>query len=320
VRSNEELTTAPARRVDVDGRGIAVWHGVSVFSPARDAGTGPLRKLSMYARVPALALSHKRGRVSAHREINAAIFGRRGRLCPPRGAAFAALAALLLNTPAPAGPQRDPGEIHGLKLGLKADAMSTDTFGDLACGSNGGPPRQALDDWSDFRKCLPEPNGLYEVNARFDDQQEYIGRAIDDPMYAQGRLGTRVAGHPVILSVLFDQDGVLRGIRMVSDPRGSLTERRMAHMLRLAIINRYDPDGWSCSDLPKAAGETPVGGGVFIKQRCEKHTAERNLFVETHFLRKPGQSDVDQKTGEPTAGQFDSWTRFELMDPGYKKP
>jgi hypothetical protein len=241
------------------------------------------------------------------------------RLCPPYGGTL--IAALFLATAAhAAGPPRDPGEIHGLKLGLKAGEMSADTFGDLACGSNGGPPRQAIDDWSDFRKCRPEPSGLYEVNARFDDQQEYVGRAIDDPMYAQGRLGTRVAGHPVILSVLFDKDGVLRGIRMVSDPRGSIMERRMAHMLRLAIINRYDPDGWTCTDLPPAAGETPVGGGVFIKQRCEKHTVERNLFVETHFLRKPGQNEVDPATGEATTGQFESWTRFELMDPNYRKP
>jgi hypothetical protein len=242
------------------------------------------------------------------------------RLCPPYGIVLAALAALCISAPAYAQPQRDPGEIHGLKLGLKADAMSTDTFGDLACGSNGGPPRQAIDDWSDFRKCRAEPSGLHEVNVRFDDQQDYIGRAIDDPIYAQGRIGTRVAGHPVILSVLFDKDGVLRGIRMISDPRGSIMERRMAHMLRLAIINRYEPDGWNCTDFPPAAGETPVGGGVFIKQRCEKRTAERDLYVEAHFLRKPGQSDVNPTTGETTTGQFESWTRFELTDPNYKKP
>jgi hypothetical protein len=235
-------------------------------------------------------------------------------------AALVALAVLFLASSTHAQPRRDPGEIHGLKLGLKAEEMSTDTFGDLACGSNGGPPRQAIDDWTEFRKCRPEPSGLYEVNARFDDQQEYVGRAIDDPLYAQGRLGTRVAGHPVILSVLFDKEGVLRGIRMVSDPRGSIMERRMAHMLRLAIINRYDADGWTCTDLPPAAGETPVGGGVFIKQRCEKHTPERDLFVEARFLRKPGQSDINPTTGESTTGQFESWTRFELMDPNYKKP
>ena len=242
------------------------------------------------------------------------------RLCPPYSTVLVALAALFIATTAHAQPRRDPGEIHGLKLGLKAEEMSTDSFGDLACGSNGGPPRQAIDDWGDFRKCRPEPSGLYEVNARFDDQQEYIGRAIDDPLYAQGRLGTRVAGHPVILSVLFDKDSVLRGIRMVSDPRGSIMERRMAHMLRLAIINRYDPEGWTCTDLPPAVGETPVGGGVFIKQRCEKRTAERDFFVEARFLRKPGQSDINPTTGETTTGQFESWTRFELMDPNYKKP
>jgi|HubBroStandDraft_6_1064221.scaffolds.fasta_scaffold03478_3 hypothetical protein len=241
--------------------------------------------------------------------------------CPPYvAAAFAAFISFSLASVATAQPQRDPGEIHGLKLGLKAAEMSTDTFGDLACGSNGGPPRQAIDEWADFRKCRPEPSGLYEVNVRFDDQQEYIGRAIDDPLFAQGRIGTRVAGHPVILSVLFDRDGILRGIRMVSDPRASITERRMAHMLRIAVINRYEPDGWMCTDFPPAGGETPVGGGVFIKQRCEKHTAERDLMVEAHFLRKPGQSEIDPATGEPTSGQFESWTRFEIIDPNYKKP
>src|SRR6204780_165024 len=109
-------------------------------------------------------------------------------------AALIALCVLPGAVATQAQPQRDPGEIHGLKLGLKAAEMSTDTFGDLACGSNGGPPRQPIDDWADFRKCRPESSGLYEVNVRFDDQQEYVGRAIDDPMFAQGRLGTRVAG------------------------------------------------------------------------------------------------------------------------------
>ena len=176
-----------------------------------------------------------------------------------------------------------------------------------------------IDDWADFHKCRPEAGGLYEVYARFDDQQDYVARAIDDPLYAQGRIGTRVAGHPVILSVLFDKDGVLRGIRMVSDPRAGPLERRMAHMLRLAVINRYGAGGWNCTDFPAADGETPVGG-VFVKQRCEKASPERNLMVEAHFLRKPGQNEVDPATREATSGQFESWTRFEIMDPDYRKP
>jgi hypothetical protein len=212
------------------------------------------------------------------------------------------------------GPDR--GEIRGLRLGLDARTMSTDSFGEFACGSNGGPPRQRLDDWSGFAKCRAEENGLHEVHVRFDDEDEYIGKAIDDPLFAARKSGTRVAGHPVILSALFDPNGVLRGLRFVSDPRAAPSDRRMAHLLRIAIINHYDPAGWACTDIPAAAGETPVGG-IFLKQRCEKITPERCMTVEARFLRKPGQSDVDPATGDYTSGQFESWTRFELIDPKY---
>ena len=225
------------------------------------------------------------------------------------------VAALLANAVALAQPA-DRGELRGLKLGLDARTMSAAGFGEFACGSNGGPPRQRIADWSEFGKCRAEATGLHEVYARFDDFEEYVGRAVDDPV-TLGRTGTRVAGHPIILSVLFDDGGTLRGLRFVSDPRGDPGARRMAHLLRLAIINRYGPSGWSCTDLPAAPGETPVGG-VFLKQRCEKMTAERHLMVEARFLRKPGQTDADPATGEQTQGQFESWTRFELTDPNYK--
>src|SRR5712691_2448146 len=53
----------------------------------------------------------------------------------------------------------DPGEIRGLKLGLKAQALTLDGFGDLACGSNGGPARQRIERWSDFGQCRPDDTG-----------------------------------------------------------------------------------------------------------------------------------------------------------------
>jgi hypothetical protein len=233
-----------------------------------------------------------------------------------RGAAcLAALALVAAAGAAGAQTRPDPGEIHGLRLGLDARTMGLDGFGELACGSNGGPPRAKLDGFADFAKCRAEPSGLHEVYLRFDDEEEYIGRAIDDDQYTR-KIGTRVAGHPVILSVLFDAGGILRGIRFVTDPRAAPGERRMAHLLRLAAINRYGPQGWTCVDEPAAAGETAVGG-VFIKQRCRKTTTDRDITVEAHFLRKPGQSETDPATGEYRAGQYESWTRFELMDPGF---
>ncbi|HEY4918952.1 MAG TPA: hypothetical protein VII40_02505 [Xanthobacteraceae bacterium] len=233
----------------------------------------------------------------------------------PRGRVIAAAAFALLLPGGAAGAQArpDPGEIHGLRLGLDARTMRTDAFGELACGSNGGPPRAALDGFADFAKCRAEPSGLHEVYLRFDDEAEYVAKAIDDDQHTR-EIGTRIAGHPVILSVLFDDGGNLRGIRAVTDPRAAPAERRMAHLMRLAVINHYGSDGWTCVDEPAAPGETPVGG-VFIKQRCRKTTAARDLTVEAHFLRKPGQSETDPATGEYRGGQYESWTRFELLDP-----
>jgi hypothetical protein len=230
------------------------------------------------------------------------------------GAALAVAATTAVFAQAP-----DSGEIHGLKLGLQAQTMTLDGWGQLACGSDGGPPRQELDAWSDFKKCQPEANGLHEVAARFDDEDEYVAKALGEPAYAAQRTGTRVAGHPVVLSALFDDGGRLRGIRMVSDPRANPAERRMAHLLGVAVVERYGTDGWDCTDFPPAAGESAVGG-VFIKRRCEKTLPGRALTVETRFLRKPGQHDVDPDTHEYTHDEFESWTQFELFDPSYRKP
>jgi hypothetical protein len=226
--------------------------------------------------------------------------------------------AVTLAMEAWAQTQNDSGEIHGLKLGLSAQTMTLNGWGELACGSNGGPTRQELGAWSEFGKCPSEANGLREVAARFDDEDEYVAKALGNPLYAGQRIGTRVAGHPVVLSALFDDGGSLRGIRVVSDPRVSLTERRMAHLLGIAVISRYGTDGWNCTDLAPGEGESPVGG-VFIKRRCEKSTPDRDMTIEMHLLRKRGQYDVDPETHEYTRGEFESWTRFELFDPNLHK-
>src|SRR5262245_65739958 len=121
---------------------------------------------------------------------------------------------MLASLPAQAQPREDQGEIRRLRLGLNAQTMSTEGYGEFACGSNGGPPRQRLLHWSEFGKCRPEENGLHEVYARFDDENEYIGKATDDPV-TLGRTGTRGGGHRNILSGVLDSGGIFTGIRSV---------------------------------------------------------------------------------------------------------
>jgi hypothetical protein len=225
------------------------------------------------------------------------------------------LFALLLVAPALAA--EDHGEIHGLKLGLHADAMTTDGFDDFACGSNGGPPRAPLSGWDEFRKCRPESNGLHEVYVTFDNQLADQAKAMGEDSFPSEAVGTRVAGHPVILSVLFNDNGLVQGIRIVTDPRAPLQQRRMGQLLRLRVTAHYGADGWTCVNLPADPGETPVGN-IFVKQRCEKLEPERRLVMQARLLHKPGQTDLDPVTKEYRPGQFESSTRLEIWDPALK--
>ena len=128
---------------------------------------------------------------------------------------------------------------------------------------------------------------MHEVAARFDDEDEYVAKALGEPPM---RRSAPARGSPAIPSSsprLFDDGGVLRGIRMVSDPRATPAERRMAHLLGVAVINRYGTDGWTCTDLPPARRRVP-GRRRVHQAALRKDDAGAGPEVETHFLRKPG--------------------------------
>jgi hypothetical protein len=224
---------------------------------------------------------------------------------------------LLLLTMSTAMADEDHGEIRGLKLNMQAAVMTTEGFNGFACGSNGDSPGTPLNGWTDFHLCKPEPNGLHEVHFRFDDREGNQAKAYWHPAFPHETGDTRVAGHPVILSVLFNDAGFIEGIRIVTDPRAPLPQRRVAQLLRLSVIEHYGEQGWTCMDLPPGSGETPVGK-IFIKQRCEKTTPEHHLVMQARLLRKPGQTAYDPATEQYKPGQFESSTRLEIWDPSLK--
>jgi hypothetical protein len=242
---------------------------------------------------------------------------------PPRlflGAFVAAAMLMALAGPAhpqqaaPKGADERPmrHEIWDIKLGTPAAELADD-FMDYACGTNGGPPSSPLSGWKDFRRCRPEPSGLREVYFRYDDELEYWAKANDLAAQMEAYIGTKTYGFPIVVSVLIDDGGTVRGIRIVSDPRDPTGDRDEAYLLRNFLNARFGRDDWQCEDLPAEPGETAVSG-IFVKQRCTKEMADgsRGLLVTRH-LRKPGQSQYDPHTGKETVNQFDSEVRFELV-------
>jgi hypothetical protein len=217
--------------------------------------------------------------------------------------------------------------VWDLKLGQPLAAQpSPDEYRGFACGSNGGPPRRRLSGWSEFALCPAEPDGLHEVYFEYDDELEYIARARDLDREVARWAGTTEIGFPVIASALFDAGGVLKGIRLVTDPRpehrietndADLAARTEADLFGGRMAGRFDIDARrDCMALPPAEGETPVGDR-FVKQACERTDAEnhRKVILRVNYFRKPGQSAFNpQMPTQLTTGQFESSARLEVFE------
>ena len=224
-----------------------------------------------------------------------------------------------------AGLELRRAAIWDLVLGAPVSAQpAPQQFQAFACGSNGGAPRAPLTGWADFKRCPAEADGLHEVYFEYDDEIEYIARAHDNDREISRWAGTHEVTFPVIASALFDDAGILEGIRLVTDPRpdhrNDITEadrkkREESYQLGGVMAARFGIEpARDCTSVPLAEGESAVGS-LSIKQICEQTDAAagRRIVVRSSLYRKPGQSGVNpQLPTQLTQGQFESSARLEI--------
>jgi hypothetical protein len=196
----------------------------------------------------------------------------------------------------PAGAAEDPleGDLRDLRVGMTVDQLPAEGYVDLACGNDGRAPGAALARWAEFARCPTDAAGLHEVAFAF----------AESPLAEVGERweGTKVAGHPVIPSLLIDEEGVVQGIRIVTDPAARTYFKKKAFLLGIRVMGRYGRDGWTCAEREPGAGRTPVGG-VFIDRHCEKTFHDRRLVLDTALYR----------TAEQQGEEFTDTTRFEIF-------
>jgi hypothetical protein len=215
--------------------------------------------------------------------------------------------------------------IWDLKVGAPiAEQPNPSEFRGFACGSNGGPPRAPLTGWADFKRCAPEADGLREVYFEYDDELEYIARAKDIDREITRWAGTTEVLFPVVVSALFNDAGVLSGIRVVTDARpdhrddvteADLRKRSDAYLLGGILASRFNiTPARDCMALPLEEGESAIGA-LYVKQDCELRDAAtgRRIVLNVRYFRKKGQSGVNpQLPTQLTEGQFESSTRLEI--------
>ena len=229
------------------------------------------------------------------------------------GWSVAFISCLALVTSAQSGERPKRFSIWDIHLGEAISAVP-DKYINYACGTNGGPPSVPLPNFAAFMKCKPEPSGLREVYFEYDDELEYVARALDIKPEIKMYAGTTVFEFPVVASVLFDKSGRVRGIRAVTDPRQHVPRGRLEFWeLANFVRQRFGDQNWTCSDLPREEGETP-SGPKFIKDHCEKTDAGVRLVLDQRLFQKKGMQYIDPNTGAPQPEAVESSTRFEMYD------
>jgi hypothetical protein len=206
------------------------------------------------------------------------------------GAALAA--GLALGASAAENPLK--GDLRDLSVGMTVDQLPAQGYTDFACGNDGAKPGLALSGWQDFRKCQAGPKGLHEVAFAF----------APSPLAPLGSQweGTKVAGHPVIPSLLIDDAGVVQGLRIVTDPSARHYLKKGAFLLGIGVMGRYGRDGWQCTEAKPGEGKSPIGG-MFIDRHCEKTFHDRHLILTTELYRAAGQEGED----------YTDASRFEIL-------
>lgn len=181
-------------------------------------------------------------------------------------------------------------------LGQPAAQIPEAKVSEIACGTNGGPPAQTLAAFKDFTICPPEPSGLHEVTFSYDDEQDYIALALELE-YKLLKGGTSIFAHPVAVSVLVDQAGIVQGRRIVTDDRISDRERRTAVTLMRNFKARFSHWALSCADVPMRDGEQPAGN-QFIHELCQGESPDgtSRIAIDASYLRKKGQQAVNLET------------------------
>jgi hypothetical protein len=188
------------------------------------------------------------------------------------------------------------GDIRNLQVGVPVSSLSSEGYVHFACGNNGAAPGKELSSWNDFRQCPAESSGWHEVTFQYDDEQQQWAK-INDKWE-----GTKISGHPVILSLLIDDNAQVQGIRAMTDPKSPMYLRKKAYLLSFRVKAHFGSDNWSCTRKSPDEKENRVGG-MYINEYCEKILADRRILLQTKLYRASGQD----------GREFTNSTRIEIF-------
>jgi hypothetical protein len=188
--------------------------------------------------------------------------------------ARAAVAAAVLLTPFVAMAEQN--DLREFRVGMPVSALPQSGYGDFACAAE---PAKTLSGWNDYKACPAGTDGTHAVSFRYDGNPSTQGETV-------------VAGQPVTLALLIDDQAEVTGLRIATDPHTRLYLHKKAHLFAIQVRARFGEDGWTCQKFEPTATEQPIGG-VFFHDHCEKVTEARRFLLDRELFRDPAKPLID---------------------------
>ena len=189
---------------------------------------------------------------------------------------FAALLLALASALPAAAAEND---LREFRIGMSVGELPRVGYLGLACAEM---PERKLSDWQDYRQCRAQASGWQAVRFQYDEAANPLAKV--NGLYE----GTKVGGHPVLLTALIGGDSRLKGMVIETDPEARLYLRKKAFLFGEQVKARYGDAGWNCVGQPPSADQLPIGN-LFINEHCEKATPTRQLSLDRTFFRPAGQ-------------------------------
>ena len=203
--------------------------------------------------------------------------------------------------------------IWDVELGRNVSELNDAIVGEIGCGTGGGPIGKPLISFKNFKDCDLSISNLYELAFTYDDEKQYIAKALNIQHRAMTAI-TTVYSHQVIISILVQPNGEIVGFRIISDPRAQVEQRSRIVALGKVLLNRFSKWDIKCVDKFPEPGEMPVGN-LFIKSTCTGLSPDLSvsLRLDMSYFRKDGQNAVNPETQNINTGYFEGKTHLTIL-------
>jgi len=182
-------------------------------------------------------------------------------------------------------------DLHDINIGMSVQDLPASGYHNLLCIETTNQP---VESWHDWISCPADSEGLRGLHVEYDQP---------------GQDATLVAGHPVDLSLFFDDSARLVRIEIKTKDQTSLYMRKKAYRLGLQAQEHYGDEGWTCKKAQPGANEEAIGP-TYINDTCSKTLDNRAIEVKSRFFHKIG--------GNPRDFVSESLVVVSLRSPGPK--